>query len=81
MPRTIRQPIRKGVAKTVALPSTAELPQVPEEEHPWAAEYNASLSAWWERTKAVLQFSLESEITTLTQEQIDFINKLMEDDG
>ena len=81
VPRTIREPVRKAVAKTVALPSAMELPMIPEDEFPWAADYNAGLAAWWERTKSVLQFSLESQIVPVTQEQLDFINKQMENQG
>ena len=77
--RSVRPPIRKGVAKTVALPSALELPMVPEEVE-WAEEFNGGLVAWWERVKGVLQFSLEAQITPLTDEQIAFINKLMEED-
>ena len=76
--RSVRPPLRKGVAKTVSLPSSAELPLIPESE-PWAEEYNSGLVMWWERVKSVLQFSLETQITPLTQEQIDFINKQMDE--
>jgi|TARA_R110000744_G_scaffold1338_6_gene4759 hypothetical protein len=78
--RTIRPTIRKSVAKTVNLPSSLELPVIPE-EFEWADEYNNTLASWWERVKGVLQFSLESQITTLTEEQVAFLNKLMEDDS
>jgi len=77
--RSVRPPIRKGIAKTVALPSSLELPLVPEEVE-WAGEFNDALVVWWERVKGVLQFSLESQITPLTDEQVMFINKLMEED-
>ncbi len=81
MGRKIRTPIRKGVAKTVNLPTSMELPVIPPEEFEWAEEYNSALASWWERVKGVLQFSLESQITPLTQEQIDFINDQMENDS
>ncbi len=75
--RSVRPAVRKNVAKTVSLPSVGELPLIPE-DLPWAEEYNSQLAMWWERTKNVLQFSLEAELS-LTQEQVDFINKQMEE--
>lgn len=81
MPRTIRQPVRKSVSKTVNLPSATELPLIPEDQYEWAGEYNAALAGWWERVKAVLQFSVEESFQQLTQEQIEYIEDQMKNQG